>query len=537
VIDICRRLDGIALAIELAAARTNRFSLETIAGQLQEHFLLATGGSRAPLPRHKTMQALFDWSYDLLSEREQSVFRRLSVFAGGFTLDLATAVCANGDIGNDEVVNAIASLVDKSLVQAEAYAEPARYRLLEPPRQYAHEKLREQGEDSGTLRTHALALLALAESFDSSPVMTPDRVWDTVVVPERENFRVAIGWALGANGDAQIAQRLAGSRCATRSGFASGEARRWVRAALETCDETTPPKVRGRLEVASIRVALVLDGSAPEAALTEAQRALLSQQPDDLPEVAEAHYLVALGLFHSGRIAESETALRQALATACRSNVPNITAAATAMLGMTRWAHGDLEEARSLVREALRIHRIAGSERFAATDAGGLAEIEFAAGQSQEALRLSQESIEVFRTRRNWSYLAWALCNSSVYLIALGRYDEARNDAREALVLARKVGVRRPVAWALQHLAALSAVNSIHEADHRQNLARSAHLIGFIDDRFCQIASTRQRTEQKEYEEVLVILREAFGEEEAARLMHEGKTWSEDRAVAQALEI
>jgi tetratricopeptide (TPR) repeat protein len=335
----------------------------------------------------------------------------------------------------------------------------------------------------------------------------------------------------------QIAQRLAGSRCATRSGFASGEARQWVCAALETCDKTTPPKVRGRLEVASVRVALVLDGSAPETALTVAERALLTQQPDDLPEVAEAQYLVALGLFHSGRVAESEAALRQALAAARSSNAPNITAAATAMLGMTRWAHGDLEEARSLVREALRIHRTAGSERFAAADAGSLAEVEFAAGQSEEALQLSQESIEVFRTRGNWSHLAWALSNSSVYLIELGRYDEARNDAREALLLARKVGVRRTVAWALQHLAALSAVTSIHGRDHQRNLARSAHLIGFIDARFGQVVSTRQRTEQEEYEKVLVILHKEFGEEEAARLMHEGKTWSEDRAVSLALEI
>ena len=142
VAEICRRLDGIALAIELAAAHTHAFPTAAIAQQLDEHFMLFTGGTHA-LPRHKTMRTVFDWSYDLLDHDERNVFRRLSVFEGEFTLELATSLLAK-DVEERVIIETLASLVDKSLVQCDPYVEPPRYKMLEPVRKYAREKLRDR---------------------------------------------------------------------------------------------------------------------------------------------------------------------------------------------------------------------------------------------------------------------------------------------------------------------------------------------------------------------------------------------------------
>ena len=144
VANICRRLDGIALAIELAAARVNVPSAAAIAASLDERFRVLTGGARSALPRQKTLRALIDWSYDLLSEQERVLFRRLAVFAGSFTLDLATAVCAS----DADAFDLLASLVDKSLVQADFARDEMRYRLLESMRAYARKSWSRMGSSS-----------------------------------------------------------------------------------------------------------------------------------------------------------------------------------------------------------------------------------------------------------------------------------------------------------------------------------------------------------------------------------------------------
>ena len=155
VAEICHRLDGIPLALELAAARLRSMSVERIAERLSDRFRLLTSGDRTALPRQQTLRALIDWSYDLLDERERMLFRRLAVFAGGFTLDAAEKVGADGDVDEADVLDLLARLVEKSLVTLDAAGE--RYRMLETVRQYAEERLagvrRGGGGASGTLRS------------------------------------------------------------------------------------------------------------------------------------------------------------------------------------------------------------------------------------------------------------------------------------------------------------------------------------------------------------------------------------------------
>jgi len=534
VTEICRRVDGIPLAIELAAARTSAFSPASIAEQIVKHVSLLVG-SRASLPRHKTMRALFDWSYDLLEDHERELFRRSSIFVGGFTLELLCALYADAERANVPML--LASLVDKSFVQCDILVGP-RYRLLELARQYAHEKLTKEEYDRAA-RAHAIALLSIAEGFDARLEVIPDHVWDEYIERERDNFRAAFDWAFGPAGDATLGQRLAASRSATWSGFASGEVRKWIGAALEASGETTSSVLRAKLALNAARAAVIFGpswrpGSDPEARIDACRRALALQPPEDRRAVATAQYWLGVALRYSGRFDEAAAALREARAAARSVGAETEYNAATTALGAARLGAGDLREARSLVSEALKLSEEAGSDRVAADARAALAEIEFAAGHAEEALRLNEETTQFFRSHANLLGLPLMLSNSAGYLIVLKRYSQAREYAAEALRRARAIGTTLGAFWAMQHLAA-AAVFGGNASDRRSELRRAAGILGFVDAATARREMPRYATEQGEYDAVLGVLRKALGEDEVENLMAAGKAWSEEQAMAEAL--
>jgi len=533
VAEICRRLDGIALAIELAAARTNALPTATIAQRLDEHFMLLAGGMRSP-SRHKTMQAVFDWSYGLLDENERSVFRQLSIFVGGFTLDLATSLLG-GNIEEHVIIETLASLVDKSLVQCDPYDEPPRYKMLEPARQYCREKLREHGEQNAAARAHASALLAIAESFDSRLELTPDHEWDAYIERERDNFRSAFEWTFGPHGDALLGQRLAGSRTAVSGGFGSGEVRRWVSAARESCNATTPPYVMARLAIIAARAAITFDRD-PDANLAASRRALRLQQPGDLRAIASAQYLIGVALQNMGRLDDAANALRETRLTARSCGANLVYVFATKALSAVHISTSNLDEARTLISEVLLFNRAAGSDRHATEAAVMLAEIEFASGNVEEAVKLAEDASDFFRAHANFLHLSMSLSNLSAYLVALGRYEEGRRRADEALRRSRALGRATVVVWAVQHLAAI-AILSGHRSDNARSLRRAANVLGFVNESTRQLACDRFYTEQQEYDKMLFALREVFDEDELAKLLADGKEWSEDQAVAETLAM
>ena len=204
---LCYRLDGIPLAIELAAARTKMLSVEEISARLGNSFRLLVAGSRTALPRHRTLHATMDWSHELLPEQEQILFRRLSVFAGGFTLEAAESVCAGEDLRRNEVLDLLSYLVDKSLVIVREDGTGTRYRLLETVRQYGRERLEEAGEAARAREQHAGYYLAVAE--EAEPELKGDRqvAWLERLETEHGNLRVAMAWLL-ERGESDLAARL-----------------------------------------------------------------------------------------------------------------------------------------------------------------------------------------------------------------------------------------------------------------------------------------------------------------------------------------
>jgi predicted ATPase/class 3 adenylate cyclase len=206
VAQACEELDGLPLAIELAAARVRMLSVEQIAAGLGDRFHLLTGGSRTALPRHQTLRASVDWSHELLSNPERALLRRLAVFAGGFTLDLAESVCADQTLPRVAILDLLASLVDKSLVVAEERVGAVRYRMLETVRQYGVERLDEAGELDAMRDRHRDGLLALAERIAPALHGPGQRGWLDVLDHEAANLASALDRALESDGD--LALRL-----------------------------------------------------------------------------------------------------------------------------------------------------------------------------------------------------------------------------------------------------------------------------------------------------------------------------------------
>lgn len=196
VASICRRLDGIPLAIELAAARMRSLTAEEIDARLDHRFGLLTGGSRTAMPRQQTLRALIDWSYELLSHEEKLMLKRASVFAGGWTLRAAEAVCAGGDLESWQILDLLISLVDKSLVSTEEVEGQTRYKLLETVRQYGRELLEHSGEAEMVRQNHSDAYLAMAEEAESHLQSFDQLLWIARLEKEHENLRTGWEWIL-----------------------------------------------------------------------------------------------------------------------------------------------------------------------------------------------------------------------------------------------------------------------------------------------------------------------------------------------------
>ncbi len=209
VVQLCKRLDGMPLALELAAARLRVLSPEQIAARLDDRFRLLTGGSRTALPRQQTLEAAIDWSYDLLSDREKKLFDRLSVFQGGFTLEAAERVCVGDGVEEAEILDLLSRLVDKSLVAVGEGIEGPRYRMLETLRQYGRERLTKREETEPVRRRHAAYFHGLIEQALPHLRGPEEERWGKRLESEHDNFRQALRWSIDA-GEAEMGQSLAG---------------------------------------------------------------------------------------------------------------------------------------------------------------------------------------------------------------------------------------------------------------------------------------------------------------------------------------
>jgi predicted ATPase/DNA-binding SARP family transcriptional activator len=389
VAQICRQLDGLPLAIELAAARVNALDVDQIAARLHDRFSLLDQGERTAMPRHRTLRAVTDWSYELLSAAERSLFDRAAVFVGGFTLEAAEVVCAGPD-GN-AVPSLIARVVDKSLVVCEHAVAGGRYRMLETLRMYGLERLQERGEATRVRDRHADYFVSLAE-IAGEELRGPDQVaWVSRMEIEHGNFRAALQWSLDS-GATEKAARLAGSLYALWDlhGHYS-EGRGWLTRVLTT-DDQLPAGVRARALLGSATLA-VIQGDLEHAAAACEEAAALCQQAGDPAGLAHALQYLGLGAIFAD----------------------------------------DLDTAAVLLEESLSNARIAANGWLEAWALVFLAAAALARGAYREAANLASACEAVLLQVRDPECMAWALAGGALANLAVGDHAGAIAPLRAAL--------------------------------------------------------------------------------------------------------
>ena len=485
---VCQRLDGIPLAIELAAARINVLAVEQIADRLDDRFRLLTGGSPILLPRQQTLRAAIDWSYNLLTGPERVLLGRLAVFAGGWTLDAAETVCAGTPVKTGNVLDLLTSLVDKSLVSAETRQGDARYRLPETLRRYAHEKLAEAGDAAALRRRHTDWFLRMAEEAQTHVTGPATATWLRRLEREHDNFRAALEWITseGRPEDWERGMRLAVALAPfweIHSHFTEG--RRWLEALIAGGVAAPPLSRAAALNAAGILAYRQGDHSRVSALCSEAL-ALCEAHGDKRGAGRSLHFLAHL-----------------------------------------LQAQGDYAGATEAMERSIALHREAGGPAEMANSVDCLGEIARNAGEYDRAKVLAEEALALYNAIGHVRGRAHLIHNLGYLKLRDGDADRAKALFLESLGLARELGDLRDVVFAVVGLACAS----VDEADP----TRGMRLLGAAETLLKAVEIRLEPAEDAEFRRAIEAARARVDSAAFAAGWAEGRAMTLDQAIEYAL--
>jgi len=455
---VCRRLDGIPLAIELAAARIAVLSPEQIAGRLGDRFGLLTGGCRTALPRHQTLRALVDWSYDLLDEREQTLFRRLAVFGGGWTLEAAESVCGLDGLAPHDVLDVLSGLVAKSLVATRRDTDAVRYWFLESLREYATDRLRDAGEEARFRERQCAWVLTLAEQATPELCGPRQEAWLNRLDGERENLRAAQRWAVSRE-DAETTARLGAALWQFWWARAdAADAREWISTIVPLARNAQPTRALAQaLHGAGMLAGAQADYPTCRSLLREALAA--ARQVDDAYTLANVLDSLARQLSFEGHYAESNQHLNESLAILRQLGDRQALARALSRFGFLKYLEGDHQTARATLEEGLAVAHEAGDPAMVAEILDKLGQMFHSDGDLEGAVRSFQQAEPIWRELGQGIMLAMTLNNLGNTQTLRGELATARIQLAEALGLSQRVGNRRRMAFTLSSVATLAVLD------------------------------------------------------------------------------
>jgi predicted ATPase/class 3 adenylate cyclase len=492
---ICYRLDGIPLAIELAAAKVRVLSLEQIAKRLDDRLRLLTGGSRTVLEHHQTLRAAIDWSYNLLPPLEQTLFRRLAVFIDGWTLEAAEYVCSEEtasdktsfgeNIRTEDILNLMEQLINKSLVITEEMQSETRYHMLETMRQYANEKLVESDVIRGK---HAAYFLTLAETVEPYLEKTEQASWLDKLEREHNNLRAALRWAR-EKGQVQLGLQLASALCLFwfMRGYLS-EGLEQIGEFLSLSERTVNATTRAK----------ALDHAG-----------MLARYQGDL---SRAYELIAESLSLRRELGE-----RHGVADSLSN------------LGFVVLHQGDFNQARQLYSEALSINRELNNQQGIADSLSHLALMAFYDGDYESAQTMDESSLAIWRGLGDQQGIAWALHRLGNVKLHQGEYTAARDLFRESLAISNDVRFKWGIAFATEGLASVAAGTG--------QAARAILLAAGASALRQAIGIPLSTVAQAEFERLLAPARKLLGEEAAETVWSKGLHLKIEQAVAEAQEV
>jgi len=519
---IVTRLDGIALAIELAAARMKLLTLAQLEQNLTERFHLLSGGSAAALPRQQAMRATMDWSYELLHAREREVFDRLGVFPGSFSLDAAVAVCGDEHTGKWQIFEALASLVDKSLVNSAPEGSIQRYRLLETTRAYVTERMNDPRERTLLQRGHAAYYCSLAQNAAAALESTDSTTaWAYALEQDLENFRAALDWTLQERGDMAAGVRLLLDlqEFWIVEGIAAETERRAKDVLLLNVD--LPPALRAALWLTIARMRQEMFGH-PERTLEAASNAReLYERIGDRSGVALAVRQQAAAHMRLGDLGRARDEFQQSLEIYTELGDRRMASRGLGYLASLLQIQGEYAAAQAMLLDVLRIARSSGDDRMIPTIVMNLAETEFALGQNASAAERARENLSNEVLQKSGDMIATQEANLSVYLLALGRTEEARAMAVASLEDATPAFIAVP----LQHLAASIA---------RSDAISAAKILGYVEAAFKAAGFSREHTERFSYGYLIAALQEELDAVALAEFRRDGATMTEQEILGIA---
>jgi predicted ATPase/DNA-binding CsgD family transcriptional regulator len=515
IVEVCRRLDGVPLALELAATRVRLLSIEQIAARLDDQLRLLAGGRRTAPSRQQTLRATLDWSYVLLQEPQRRLFNRLAVFARSWTLEAAEAICGDDAVNRDEVLDLLAQLIDQSLVVAEEQSGRVRYGLLDTMRQYAAEKLEESGESPVMRDRHLDWFLTQAESSPFE-LMDPDHIaW---LAEEVDNLRSALRWSI-QRGAVESGLRLAIRACAFwyQYGFYA-EGCAWL---AEVLAQTEALRTVARATALIWAAQLTkLRGDVPAALALARESLAIARELDDAGAFAESLWCEAQIALRTGDAARAQSLLEESLSV-CRDN--RLSRAGLEYyilhgLALLALETGDSARAATIGAECQELAQRIGHVRGSANTMYVLGRAAAMRGDCANGRRLLESGLALYRQYTDWQGTEWCLRALGYVALEQGDLPAARRFFREDLGFAQASGEALELALGLEGLAGTLVVGQPDRAVRL--VAAAAVLREAVDAR--PYASERERLDR-------------WLEAAAAKLGHEAYTaaWAEGRAMPQ----
>jgi predicted ATPase/class 3 adenylate cyclase len=531
VAQICHRLDGIPLALELAAARVGIFSPEEIAARLGDRFKLLTGGSRTALPRQQTLRALIDWSYDLLSDEEQTLLRQLSVFAGGWTFEAAEAVCSDLD-----VLNLLTQLVNKSLVMVDEQESSTRYHLLETIRQYARDKLLEAGESEQVRTRHLDFFLKFAEEAESYMNGPQEMEWRMFLDAEYDNLRTALEW--GMENDVDKVLRLGGALHLfwERHGY-EVEGRRLMNEVLARA-KTFPPAEGEAARKRIMYQAKALNaigflgfGQGDNLGSLKAfeDSASLLRQIGEKLMLAQALAYIGIARAFLGNRELAYAAAEEAIALAREvGDKVTLGVALSNMAGVLAITQGDLKMIRPYAEEGIQLLKEARGNWVVAMTVFGFALFTAMQGNYVEARSQFEACIPLFTELRDRHRLAMVHSELAHLERRQGHFAQAKPLYGETIQEWQKVGHRAAIAHELECFAFI--------AKAQEDDQRAAQLLGAAEILRENINIPMNPMERPEYEREVNDLRTYMDKAAFSKAWAEGRALTMEQAIEYALE-
>jgi tetratricopeptide (TPR) repeat protein len=477
VAQICQRVDGIPLAIELAAARTQIISVDRIVVRLDDRFRFLTGGSRVALPRQQTLQALVDWSYDLLPEAEKSLFCRLSIFVGGWTLEAAEEACSGDGLPGTEILDLMTRLVDKSLVKTEPMKRIARFRMLETIRQYARERLLASGEIENMSSRHLNYYSHLVEASEKGLLGSEMNRWLELLDDEKDNCYAALAWAVQKkidNGDRAM-QMAGGLWMWWLARGALSEARQWLGKALECGPRYTSPRAKALVSAGAMAWQ---QGELKEASrlLEEGISILHGLEKPDTPGLANATHIFGHVALDRADYASARNAFQESLDLYQAINDQYYVGTLISDLGMVAYHQREYASARLYQEKSLAIFQKQGNVEVISQTLHRIGELARLEGDYGKAEEYYETCLTNYRELGIKLEIASNLHKLGYVAQHYGNLGKARERFEESLSIQRQAGNKQGIAECLAGLAGLAAITGQPERALRLFAAVKAFL-------------------------------------------------------------